>query len=49
MNKLKKMAGALIVLIASIWLVVFLALRFETHEYTQLSDGQRAEAARARR
>jgi len=45
MNMLKKTAGALIVLIASIWLVVFLALRFETHEYTQLSDGQRAEAA----
>ena len=42
---LRKLAGALIVLIASIWLVTFLALRFETHEYSQLSDGQLAEAA----
>ena len=45
MNMLKKIAGAFVVLIASIWLVVFLALRFEAHEYTQLSDGQLAEAA----
>ena len=45
MNILKKIAGAFIVFIASIWLVAFSALRFEAHEYTQLSDGQLAEAA----
>jgi lysophospholipase len=45
MNMLKKIAGAFVVLIASIWLVAFLALRFETHEYTQLSEEQLAEAA----
>ena len=45
MNLLKKLAGAFVILIAGVWLVTFLALRFETHEYTQLSDGQLAEAA----
>ncbi|MDH3379460.1 MAG: hypothetical protein OEQ39_21235, partial [Gammaproteobacteria bacterium] len=45
MNILKKIAGAFIVLIVGTWLVVFLALRFEPHEYAQLSDGQLAEAA----
>ena len=45
MNKIKKIAGALVFLLASIWLVAFLALRFEAHEYTRLSDEQLAEAA----
>ena len=45
MNKIKKIAGALVFLLASIWLVAFLALRFEVHEYTRLSDEQLAEAA----
>ncbi len=45
MNIFRKIAGAFVVLFAGIWLVAFLVLRFETHEYTQLSDGQLAEAA----
>lgn len=45
MSKIKKIAGAFIALLAGIWLVAFLALRFEAHEYTQLSDKQLAEAA----
>ena len=45
MNKTKKIAAAFIALLAGIWLMAFLALRFEAHEYTQLSDGQLAEAA----
>ena len=46
MNKIKKIAGALVFLLASIWLVAFLALRFEAHEYTRLSDEQLAETSR---
>jgi lysophospholipase len=45
MNKIKKTVRAIIVLLASVWLVAFLALRFETHAYTRLSDEQLAEAA----
>lgn len=41
----KKIAGVFVFLLASIWLVAFLALRFEPHEYTRLSDEQLAEAA----
>ncbi len=42
---LKKIVGAIVILIVSIWLLAFTALRFEAHEYTQLSDGQLTEAA----
>ena len=48
MKKTKKIAAAFIALLAGIWLMAFLALRFEAHEYTQLSDGQLAEAAAQR-
>ena len=45
MNVVKKVAAYLILLFASSWLVTFLALRFENHEYAQLSDAQLSAAA----
>jgi lysophospholipase len=42
---LKRIAGAITILVAGIWLATFLMLRFDTHEYTQLSDQQLVEAA----
>jgi lysophospholipase len=45
MSKISKIFRIFIVLLASLWLVAFLALRFETHSYAPMSDAQLAEAA----
>jgi lysophospholipase len=45
MINIKKTARVIIVLLASLWLVAFVALRFDTHAYARLSEEQLAEAA----
>lgn len=41
---LKRSAQVISGLIFLVWLITFLMLKFEQHEYTQISDSQRAEA-----
>lgn len=45
MSKIRKTVRVFVVLLASLWLLAFLALRFETHAYAPVSDAQLAEAA----
>ena len=45
MKTVKKIISAVLVLLVVVWLITFLALRFETHEYTRLSEAQLNEAA----
>jgi len=45
MSTIQKIVRVFIVLLASLWLVAFLALRFETHAYAPMTDTQLAEAA----
>lgn len=45
MNSIKKIFKVFAVLLFSAWLLTFLALRFEQHEYMQLSDTQLAAAS----
>lgn len=42
---MKRAVRTIVFLLAGIWLLAFLALRFETHAYARLSDEKRAEAA----